>query len=138
MNIFVYSIAHTTHMRNTCTNYFHALTHIYHNIAYILTIKNTNIQRVSTFETLRNWNDKLHDSISSKLAVQYPSIGSISVNIYTVNILFILQLLQFYNFVYICAVGIGIYSIRFHKIIFLILYNSTLHAHIGKEINLLF
>ena len=133
-----------------CTPYTHAQhmphallpwrTHIYQNIAYIylllkiqtnnLRLKHWGIETTNcTIRYLRSWQYNIH-----------PLVQLVLTFIYTVNILFIptFLVLHFYNFVCICAVGFGIYSIRFHRIIFLILYNSTLHAHIGKEINLLF
>ena len=131
----MYIIAHTTHMGNTCTTSMtHALTHIYQNIAYIYLLL-----KIQTYNLrLKHWGiETTNCTIRYLRSWQYNIIQLVLTFIQLTFYLFQL-FLHFYNFVYICAVGIGIYSIRFHKIIFWILYNSTWHAHIGKEINLLF
>ena len=127
MNIFVYSIAHTTHMRNTCTNYFHALTHMYQNIAYIYLLL-----KIQTYNLrLKHWGiETTNCTIRYNI---YPLVQLVLTFIHLTFYLFSNFSCCVFTILCSCAVGIGIYSIRFHKIIFLILYKSTLHAHIGKE-----
>ena len=134
----MYNIAHTTHMRNACTNYFHthALTHMYQNIPYIYLLL-----KIQTYNLrLKRWGIE-----TTNCTIRYLPSWQYNIHPLVQLVLTFIQLIfylfsNFCSFTILCscAVGIGIYSIRFHKIIFLILYNSTLHAHIGKEINLLF
>ena len=121
------TLLHTPH---TCAT--HALTtsmlsHMYQNIAYIYLLL-----KIQTYNLrLKHWGIET-TNCTSRYNI-YPLVQLVLTFIHLTFYLFSNFSCCVFTILCSCAVGIGIYSIRFHKIIFLILYKSTLHAHIGKE-----